>query len=426
MKITNTRKVQASGAIFAALALTLAGCAGSAGAGASAQGDSEGFEYGASQDNVDAALADLEPVTLSYQPAASSKSSMLGQSAMKWKNAIEERSGGKITIDVVWGQAIASYAEIDDALADGRLDLGFTVPGYDPAAYPAYNAVSTVTTGFPNSPIVGNAVTGAVMAQIGYDNDVILQEFEEKGLTALNPFSGTSPFYTFCTGPIESPDDWNGLQLRAGSQPHHTMLTEMGAAPSFMEFTETYEALQRGTLNCEMGRVTSAVENGLFEVAPHMGYTDADTNFTNMAVGSLVAGSTFTELPVAYQQLIFDSLDINLAESIRGTADASDEAVKLATDEGGSVKQYDDETLATVDEINQDLRDQVAAEGLLPDGFASTMDQMIVDWTATVEELGYADGGDLEDIGDWYNPETDWAPVSDAVFAQVFLPHRPA
>src|SRR5699024_5324827 len=104
-------------AMLASLAL-LAGCAGSVGgSGAGSEASAgEGFAADASQDEIDEALSDLDPVTLKFQPSAMSEKSILAPNGLVVKKAIEERSGGKITVDVVWGQAIASYDDVDDAL----------------------------------------------------------------------------------------------------------------------------------------------------------------------------------------------------------------------------------------------------------------------------------------------------------------------
>src|SRR5699024_741210 len=101
-------------AMLASLAL-LAGCAGSVGGSGSDSEASagEGFTADdASQDEIDEALADLDPVTLKFQPSAMSEKSILAPNGLDVKKAIEERSGGKITVDVVWGQAIASYDDV--------------------------------------------------------------------------------------------------------------------------------------------------------------------------------------------------------------------------------------------------------------------------------------------------------------------------
>lgn len=116
--------------------LLVSGCAGAVGTENGSAGG-EGFAYGASQEDVDAVIDDLEPVTLVYQPSGSSPDTPAAVAGHAFAEEIEERSGGKISLDMVWGQAIAGYPEIDDALADGRVDISYHVPIYDPAAYPA-------------------------------------------------------------------------------------------------------------------------------------------------------------------------------------------------------------------------------------------------------------------------------------------------
>src|SRR5699024_4036520 len=103
--------------------LVLSACGGETASGDSAGGEDAGFEYGAPQEEVDAVLEDLEPVTLTYQGGANSADAINATASVNFQQYIEERSGGKITLDMVWGQAIAPYVEVTDALLDGRLDI---------------------------------------------------------------------------------------------------------------------------------------------------------------------------------------------------------------------------------------------------------------------------------------------------------------
>ncbi|MDN6380263.1 MAG: C4-dicarboxylate ABC transporter substrate-binding protein, partial [Brevibacterium aurantiacum] len=77
-------------AMFASLAL-LAGCAGSVG-GSGTDSDTaagEGFAGDASQGEIDEALADLDPVTLKFQPSSMSEKSILAPNGLDVKKAIE-------------------------------------------------------------------------------------------------------------------------------------------------------------------------------------------------------------------------------------------------------------------------------------------------------------------------------------------------
>ncbi|GAA2099499.1 hypothetical protein [Brevibacterium salitolerans] len=56
----------------APLLMVLSACGGAVGKGDGGGGGSGGFEFGAAQEEVDAAVADLDPVTLTIQPYAAS------------------------------------------------------------------------------------------------------------------------------------------------------------------------------------------------------------------------------------------------------------------------------------------------------------------------------------------------------------------
>ena len=109
----------------AALAM-LAGCAGSAGdSGGGSDAGGEGFAWDAPQEEVDAAVADHEPVTLTLQAGGPTEDSISGRRTMDFIDEVEERSGGKITIEPTWGMAISGYPEAVDATSDGRVDISY-------------------------------------------------------------------------------------------------------------------------------------------------------------------------------------------------------------------------------------------------------------------------------------------------------------
>ena len=147
MTTVRSPRFLSAAAIAATAVLALSACAGSAGSGGGGggTGGGTGFDYGASQEDVDAALAELDPVNIVYQAGAQGPNSVSAQSAHDFKEYVEERSGGKITVEVIWAQAIAGYSEIDDALADGRIDVSYALPIYDPSTYPAFDALATTS-----------------------------------------------------------------------------------------------------------------------------------------------------------------------------------------------------------------------------------------------------------------------------------------
>src|SRR5699024_5651051 len=97
-------------AVAALLGLTACG-------GGMESGDAEGdgFDYQAEQNVVDEAIAELEPVTLTFQTLAPSGEDPLGKQALEFQRIAEERSNGQIEIEIVWGMAAAGFDEVRQA-----------------------------------------------------------------------------------------------------------------------------------------------------------------------------------------------------------------------------------------------------------------------------------------------------------------------
>lgn len=412
-------------AMLASLSL-LAGCAGSVG-GSDSKEESEGsagggFAYDASQDDVDAALSDLDPVTLKFQPSSMSAKSILAPNGLDVKKAIEERSGGKITVDIVWGQAIASYADVDDALADGRVDLAFTLPSYTPAEYPAFDALGTAMSTLPTSPVVGDLVTNAAGTQAAWESPEVLAEFSDKDLVPLIPMLAAGGYATMCSKPMTSAEDWKGNQIRVGSSAAGKQVTDLGATPVSLAFPETYEALQRGTVDCDLGQLAPNVEAGTFEVAPQIGVA-TDAGIARSA-GAITAGANYSKLPIAYQQVVFDSMSTTFSTMMEVVIGAKAMAVEDAKANGGGVEPFADDVQKQMAKEAESISDTTAEKAEVPD-VPATLNAAASDWQKNVTELGYDDKGDFADLDKWYPDDAEYDDLGAELFEQVMAEHRP-
>lgn len=405
-----------------ALATLVAGCSGSAGGSDQPAADAAGFDFGASQAEVDSALADLDPVTITYQPSAASAESNLGPNGLDIKEAIETRSNGRITVNVVWGQAIASYAEVDDALADGRVDLAFTLPSYEPTEYPAFDAIGTAMSTLPSSPVAGELVTNAAGVQTAWETPQVLAEYEDKDLIPLIPLLASGGYSTMCSEPMTSPGDWQGQQVRIGSAAAGDQVQALGASPVSLSFPETYEALQRGTVDCDLGQLAPNVEAGTFEVAPHIGYT-TDAGIAR-AAGAYVAGQTYSNLPLPYQQVIYDAMSPAFSTMMEVVIGAKPTAVEQALTNGGTVQAFDDDVQTAIADHAAELTAETAQQAgdtQIP----ARLDAAAEAWAGPVEELGHTDEGDFATLHEWYPEDANYDELGQLLFEETMLEHRP-
>ena len=427
MTAIRNRRLAASGALAASVGLLMSACAGGAGSGDQAGGGGGGFTYGASQDDVDAVLADLDPVEITFQAGAMSPDAMSAPNGHRFKEYVEERSDGKITVDVVWGQAIAGYGEIDDALADGRIDVSYALPIYQPAEHPEFNALATATAGMPNSPVLGEMIGNAALVDRAWNSEELLTTYEEQGLTPLTPMISTGTYLSVCGEEGTSLDDYDGRQIRVASVAHEQQVSELGGTPVSMEYVEVFEALQRGTVDCTITQLPTAAETGLLEVATHVAYTSEENSLSGRSAGANLAGIGYQNLPLAYQQIIFDSQMSGFASSNAVIAEGNARALEQLRESGGEIEPLDEDADQRIGETNEQLLADVDESGLIGSDVQARTAEAVETWRQVAEELDYTEEGGFEDMHEWFDAdEVDFEPFAERVFEQTALPHRPS
>lgn len=410
-----------SSAALAALALVLTSCGGEAADGDEA-GEDQGYEFEATQDEINAAIEELDPVTISYQIPATSQQSPQASLGTDFKEAVEERSNGQITVELAWNQSIAPYEDLHNALADGRVDMAFTLPSYEPAEFPAFTAFNDVLGGDPDSPLLGELVTNLAAAEVSWQTPEILAEYEEIGVTPFVPVMASSNYYTMCGDEATDLEDWDGLQMRVGSPAASEMVSHLGGSPVSIAGVEAYEALQRGTIDCTLAVLSDAAQGGFLEVAPHLGYATT-TSYPRVA-GAILTGAGVEELPVAYQQILFDSYDAYFDGSMK--SHGKDEAISQANELGVEITEASPELQSEIENFSDLKREEVIESGILGEDIVDRLQESREKWADRIEEQGYEEQGTLADFDEWYDPDNDYRPLAEQLFQETMLEHRPS
>jgi len=401
----------------------LTACAGS-GDGDASTGGGEGFSYAAEQSEVDTVLEGLEPVTLTVQSGAPAENSLSGRRMMDFKEEIETRSNGQIEIDVAWGMAIAGYSEAVDAVVDGRVDISYHLVSYEPQRFPEASAIGTALGLVEYSPKIGEMVTNAVAAEIGWNYEALLERYEAEGVTTLTPILGNGAYSLNCNSEINTAEALAGKQVRAGSAGQSEAVAHFDAVPSSLEFTEAFEALQRNTIDCDLSPTSAKEISGIYEAAPHLAYS-TQANWPRFS-GTYIAGPSFEELPLAYQQIIFDSAAIITSGSAQTYVDSNAQHIEDLASVNGTITEFDgefQEELARV--VNRQVEEQIDA-GNLPNDIVENLEGLSEKWSQRVADLGFEDGGGMETMNDWYSADEDWTSFAWDVWENSgALEHRP-
>lgn len=412
------------GGMLAISAMLLASCGGSVGDGAG-EGDSEvqgaGVAQGASKEEFIEALADMDPVELTYQ-AASSATGGNADRDHAFAAAIEEWSGGKISVEVLFGYPIAAPSEVATALQDGRLDLGYEIPQYAPSEYPAISELVKMQSSGGSGSALSDFVNVAATADVAWNTPEVLSAYEAMGVTPLVPLEAEFSHVAMCTTQADTAAALNGAVISAGSSDLLQMIDSVGASGTSLPYTELYEGLQRGVIDCAVNGLKVGIATGLAEVAPHV--VARQDGSLGRSTAALLAGGQWDSLPLAAQQLIFDKLDVYINGQFEVTAR---DYVLAMEDFTGGFHEVDDEAeegfSATVESLRAEVEGSSAIDG------AQTLenyDAAHEKWASIAEELGYEDHGNWADLAEALDGESiDFMPLVEKMMTEIYADHRP-
>ena len=141
----------------------------------------------------------------------------------------------------------------------------------------------------------------------------------------------------------------------------------------------------------------------------------------------MLAGSNFQNLPLAYQQIIFDAGEGGFIASSEVIAKGNAAGVKQLREAGGEMAPLDPEAEKKYKETNDELTAQVEEDGLIGSDASERMKEAANKWSGVAEEIGYEEGGDFDSLDEWYDVEDfDFTPFAAQLFEEVYLPHRPS
>ena len=155
---------------------------------------------------------------------------------------VKEETGGKWQMRVFYGEQLSKAKENLDGLKANAFEAATFCNFYHPGKNPA-NMVTTM----PFLPVKTWDDMARVRAGL-YENDIIKDEMAS--WNAIYYASTDLPQYNALgRGPAPtSPEDFDGLRVRAGGGIGEA-LAKLGAVQQTMPATETYTALQRGTVD---------------------------------------------------------------------------------------------------------------------------------------------------------------------------------
>ena len=227
---------------------------------AKAEGDAaEESKTEAADTEAAADTSDMPEVTL-VMAEVNPLDTIVGQTDTKFKETVEELSGGKIKIDLQASGVLGSENDVLDTMLGGGGTID--ISRISAFALTSYGAEKSVLLSIPYTFANRDHFWKFADSELAHDN----------GLGVRGLYYGEEGFRHFFTvKEVKGLDDLKGMKLRVSNDPiMNGMVEGLGASPTVVSFNELYSALQTGVVDGAEQPIANYKSNAFQEVAPNL------------------------------------------------------------------------------------------------------------------------------------------------------------
>ncbi|WP_243291802.1 TRAP transporter substrate-binding protein [Bacillus sp. FJAT-47783] len=244
---------------------------------------------------------------------------------------VEERTNGKVKIEVFPLSQLGAERELTEALTLGTADMSISSTAPIANFYPEIGIV--------DMPFLFESREHAYKVLDGEIGQGLLKGMEDVGLVGLAWGENGFRHITNAKRPITKPGDLEGLKIRTQENPIHLdAFTALGAKPTPMAWTEALTALQQGVVDAQENPIIVADTYKLYE-----------SNQTHMTL----TGHLYSPAVIMFSKSVWDTLPADYQEILREEAkNAGDQVREL-------IKKSDEKSLQVLKEKGVEVVEEV-------------------------------------------------------------------
>lgn len=311
-----------------------------------------------SETSEPASVEDFKPITLKFSTMNPAEHFSI-DSVYNIKKVVEEKTDGKIKIDVYPGGQLGDYDTVTDELMRGTIDLAFqsAVDKYD--ARVGAHALPYLCTNYDDLEVV--------YGPDSYLTQVYNDAYSELGIKFMGVF--TEGFQGIgSTKKIENAGDPSAKKNYTLRCANIKVLTDsfinLGFNVTTLPYSETLSGIQTGVVDGWVGGTAILNYQTFSDVINryylYMTYVEASHFLMN--------AKTFNSLPVEYQQILVDAIQEECARSYGLAKEMDDKGMRLLEEVGIEAIYFSEEELTAMkDAIRTPVLD--GARSLMGDEF---------------------------------------------------------
>lgn len=306
-----------------------------------------------------------------------------GKTDQAFMDYVEAASKGKITFSVLWSGSLLGMAETAQGVASGTADIAYVLTLYTPADFPINNWMTMLASESRGGMPLGYIATNGALNEFFATNAEVRKEIEDFGLHILNATGGNAYDLT-CTSPVTNLDQAKGKRTRAGGQSFSREAEALGMVPVAIIGSETFEALSRGVVDCNILQPRSNYNQGYMDIPNYKYWTSIE--MTGYNAGLLVMnGQKWDSLPPLAQQILSDAniayLEAFMTEDVVPGTRAFGDLIRNGSVVAAAVDDNMRQVLRDFQESQIALMPSVAPAGVTdPEGFIAQYRALIDKW----------------------------------------------
>jgi C4-dicarboxylate-binding protein DctP len=186
-----------------------------------------------------------------------------GRGAERFKQLAEERTGGRVRVEVYPNSSLYKDKEELEALQLGAVQmLAPSVSKFGPLGVKEYEAFDLPYI-FPDKNVLHRVTEGPIGAQL-------FQKLESKGIHGLAYWDNGFKVMT-ANRPLRLPADFRGLKMRIqASKVLDAQFRALGANPQVMAFSDVYQGLQTGVVDGTENTPSNVYTQKMHEVQKYL------------------------------------------------------------------------------------------------------------------------------------------------------------
>jgi len=296
-----------------------------------------------------------QEVTLRMHQFLPPQATVPAQVLIPWAEAVSDASDGRIKVEVYSAMALGGTPpQLMDQVADGVVDIAWTLPGYTPGRFPRVEVFEL--------PFMMNDAESTSRAYWDmYESDMADTDFA--GFHMLGAWVHGPGVIHVNGDSIEDVDDMDGLKLRGPTRVINDLLGEFGATPIGMPVPALPENLAKGVIDGTVipWEVTKALK--IAELTDTHTEFNGEHAFYTAAFVLIMNKDSYDAMPADLQEILDGLSGAEFSANAGRIMEEADAAGRqVAVDEGNTIVTIEGDDLATWEAAAQPVIDRWLAE----------------------------------------------------------------